>query len=73
MFNRWSILLFLLAIMACLASCGQKIKDSVAPLNTSVQYPTVRQNKSLYCLWRIIPWECSQTILSAGRSRFTSP
>jgi len=39
MFNRWSILLFLLAIMACLASCGQKIKDSVAPLNTSVQYP----------------------------------
>jgi len=39
MFNRWPILLFLLAIMACLASCGQKIKDSVAPLNTSVQYP----------------------------------
>ncbi len=39
MFNRWFILLFLLAIMVCLASCGQKIRDSVAPLNTSVQYP----------------------------------
>ncbi|MDL1959160.1 MAG: hypothetical protein LWX01_10975 [Deltaproteobacteria bacterium] len=39
MFNRWFILLFLLAIMVCLASCGQKIKDSVAPINTSVQYP----------------------------------
>jgi TolB-like protein len=39
MFNRWFILLFLLAIMVCLAGCGQKIKDSVAPLNTSVQYP----------------------------------
>ena len=39
MFNRWSILLFLLAIMVCLVSCGQKVKDSVAPLNTSVQYP----------------------------------
>ncbi len=38
MFNRWSILLFLLAIMICLVSCGQKVKDSVAPLNTSVQY-----------------------------------
>ncbi|MBW1718067.1 MAG: hypothetical protein JRJ43_00690 [Deltaproteobacteria bacterium] len=25
--------------MVCLASCGQKIKDSVVPLNTSVQYP----------------------------------
>ena len=39
MFNRWSILLFLLAIMVCLVSCGQKVKDSVAPLSTSVQYP----------------------------------
>jgi curli biogenesis system outer membrane secretion channel CsgG len=39
MFNRWFILLFLMAIMVCLASCGQKIKDSVAPINTSVQYP----------------------------------
>lgn len=39
MFNRWFILLFLLAIMVCLAGCGQKIKDSVVPLNTSVQYP----------------------------------
>jgi TolB-like protein len=39
MFNRWFILLLLLAIMICLVSCGQKIKDSVAPLNTSVQYP----------------------------------
>ena len=39
MFDRWSILLFLLAIMVCLVSCGQKVKDSVAPLNTSVQYP----------------------------------
>jgi TolB-like protein len=39
MFNRWSILLFLLAIMVCLVSCGQKVKDSVAPLNTSVQCP----------------------------------
>ncbi len=39
MFNRWSILLFLLAIMVCLVSCGQKVKDSVAPLNTSIQYP----------------------------------
>ena len=38
MLNRWSILLFLLAIMVCLVSCGQKVKDSVAPLNTSVQY-----------------------------------
>ena len=40
MFNRWSILLFLLAIMVCLVGCGQKVKDSVAPLNTSVQYPS---------------------------------
>ena len=39
MFNRWSILLFLLAIMVCLVGCGQKVKDSVVPLNTSVQYP----------------------------------
>ena len=39
MFNRWFILLLLLTIMVCLASCGQTIKDSVAPLNTSVQYP----------------------------------
>jgi len=39
MCNRWFILLLLLTIMVCLASCGQKIKDSVAPLNTSVQYP----------------------------------
>jgi TolB-like protein len=39
MFNRWFILLLLLAIMICLVSCGQKIKDSVAPLNTPVQYP----------------------------------
>jgi len=38
MFNRWFILLLLLTIMVCLASCGQKIKNSVAPLNTSVQY-----------------------------------
>jgi hypothetical protein len=38
MFNRWIILLFLLIIMPCLVSCGQKVKDSVAPLNTSVQY-----------------------------------
>ncbi|MEA3386533.1 MAG: hypothetical protein U9Q89_08860, partial [Thermodesulfobacteriota bacterium] len=38
MFNRWSILLFLMAIMVCLVSCGQKVKDSVTPLNTSVQY-----------------------------------
>ena len=40
MFNRWSILLFLLAIMVCLVGCGQKVKDSVVPLNTSVQYPS---------------------------------
>ncbi|MEA1991214.1 MAG: hypothetical protein U9N58_03335 [Thermodesulfobacteriota bacterium] len=39
MFNRWFILLLLLTIMVCFAGCGQKIKDSVAPLNTSVQYP----------------------------------
>jgi TolB-like protein len=39
MFGRYSILLFLLAIVFCLVSCGQKVKDSVAPLNTSVQYP----------------------------------
>jgi hypothetical protein len=39
MFNRWFILLFLPTIMVCLASCGQKIKDSVTPLNASVQYP----------------------------------
>jgi TolB-like protein len=39
MFNRWSILLFLPAIMICLVSCGQKIKDSVVPLDTAVQYP----------------------------------
>jgi len=39
MLNRWFILLFLLAIMVCLVSCGQKVKDSVASLNTSVQYP----------------------------------
>ena len=39
MFSRWSILLFLLAIMVCLVGCGQKVKDSVAPIKTSVQYP----------------------------------
>jgi hypothetical protein len=38
MINKWFILLLLLTIMVCLDSCGQKIKDSVAPLNTSVQY-----------------------------------
>ncbi|MFO8240361.1 MAG: hypothetical protein R6T90_05115 [Dissulfuribacterales bacterium] len=39
MLNRWFILLLLLTIMVCLAGCGQKITDSVAPLNGSVQYP----------------------------------
>ena len=38
MCNRWFILLLLLTIMVCLVSCGQKVKDSVAPLNTPVQY-----------------------------------
>ena len=39
MFNRWFILLLLLATMICLVCCGQKVKNSIAPLNTSVQYP----------------------------------
>jgi TolB-like protein len=39
MLNRWFILLLLLIIMVCLAGCGQKITDSVAPLNNSIQYP----------------------------------
>ncbi|OPL17331.1 MAG: hypothetical protein AVO38_01145 [delta proteobacterium ML8_D] len=39
MLNRWFILLLLLTIMVCLAGCGQKITDSVTPLNNSIQYP----------------------------------
>jgi len=37
MLTRWSVW-FLVAVCLCLVACGQKVKDSIAPLNTSAQF-----------------------------------
>ena len=38
MYSRWSIMLISLAFCACLSGCGQKVRDSVSPLSSSIQF-----------------------------------